>query len=157
MSEQIEKPADRLAWPAPVLRVGLRWDGKEWSATDLVRVPSMTLPSPDSGDPKKLSGFWVDTIDDGGRVRYRQRISDPLAGMELFDEKGDITRLEHKSHGVDIEVLVPDDVPAAAVRITSHPASREGAKGYTVEIAVDRERVRTPDVQPRDDRDEHHH
>jgi len=144
-----QEPID---WPSPVVRVGLRWDGRTWSTTGLVRVPSMTLPRADDGDPQRMSGFWVDTLDDDGRLRYRQRITDPLLGREQFSETGEVTRLTHGEHVVDIEALVPYDVPAAAVRLIRRV---EGdAEASSVDLAIDRERIRAYDEQP--PRDEYH-
>jgi len=155
VSADPESPKGPSSWPAPVLRVGLRWDGESWSTTDLVRVPSMTLPRADDGDPKTMSGFWVDALDAEGRLRYRQRMTDPLLGMEQFAESGEVTRLAHGAHTVDIEALVPDDIPAAVMRITRRTAGDRKPK--TVELAIDRERIRPPDKRPpRHDHDEHH-
>ncbi len=153
MNADVKIPEELVTWPAPVLRVGLRWDGETWSTTDLVRVPSMTLPRADGGDPQRMSGFWVDTLDDKGNLRYRQRMTDPLLGMEQFSETGEVTRLSHGEHAVDIEALVPDDVPAAAVRLIRRA---EGDKeSSSVELAVNREQIRSYDERPpRDERQE---
>src|SRR4051812_21093501 len=102
ISVQGDNRREPISWPAPVLRVGLRWDGEQWSTTELVRVSSMTLPRSDDGDPEQMSGFWVDSLDDKGRVRYRQRVSDPLSGMESFEASGEVKRLTHPGHVVDI-------------------------------------------------------
>jgi len=119
----------------------------------------MTLPRSDDGDPEQMSGFWVDSLDDKGRVRYRQRVSDPLSGMESFEASGEVKRLTHPGHVVDIEVLVPDDDPAAAVRIISHPG---GSEPQSVDLAIERGEISSPDSQPPrhdhdHDHDEHHH
>lgn len=149
-------PEEPITWPSPVVRVGLRWDGATWSTTDLVRVPSMTLPRADGGDPQRMSGFWVDTLDDKGNLRYRQRMTDPLLGMEQFSETGEITRLTHGEHAIDIEALVPDDVPAAAVRLTRR--TEEDEESSSMELPVDREGIRAYDEQPRlDERHEERH
>jgi hypothetical protein len=72
-------------------------------------------------------------------------MTDPLHGMELFDESGEVTRA-HADHPKDIEALVPDDVPAATVRITRR---RPGDKKPTsVELRIERERIRVPDSTP---------
>lgn len=134
-----------IPWPVPVLRVGLRWEGEKWTTTDLIRVPAMTLPSGDQGDPKEHSGFWVDTIDDQGRLRYRQRMTDPLLGMEQFSENGEMVRLSHGQHVADIEVLVPDDVPAAVVRLVRR--TERDKTPQSVELPVDRGHIRSYDDQ----------
>ena len=81
-------PIEPIDWPAPVLRVTLHWDGEGWSVGDAIQVPSMTLPRSDPTDPKTTTGFWVGARDANGRLRYRARLTDPLRGMEIFEESG---------------------------------------------------------------------
>lgn len=140
-----DPPVEPIDWPAPVLRVPLHWDGEAWSAGDAVQVPSMTLPRSDPTDPTTSTGFWVDARDADGRLRYRARMTDPLRGMETFEEKGDITRATHKGHAIDIEVIVPDRDPVAALEIVSNATDRpDGIKPYTARLTIDRERIRQP-------------
>ena len=151
MNVDREEHEQTIAWPAPVLRVGLRWDGEEWSTTDVIRVPSMTLPRSDPADPESMTGFYVETLDEKGSLRYRQRMSDPLIGMEAFSESGEITRMAHGAHAIDIEALVPDDVPAVAVRITRRQATDRQSE--SIELRIDRDRIRSFDEKP----DQHAH
>src|SRR5688572_18106179 len=98
-----------VRFPAPVRRVVVRWDGEDWTVVSELRVPSMTLPAPDSlpeGDATQ--GFWIELVEREGRVRHREVMDDPLAGMEQFEEGGEVTRLVHPPHDVTIELLVPD-------------------------------------------------
>jgi hypothetical protein len=140
-----EGPIEPIDWPAPVLRVTLHWDGEGWSAADAIEVPSMTLPASDPTDPKMTTGFWVGALDAEGRLRYRTRLTDPLRGMEIFEESGGVTRLPHKAHDVDIEILVPDRHPVAELEIVSNATDRpDGIKPYTARLAIDRERIRQP-------------
>jgi hypothetical protein len=65
--------------------------------------------------------------------------------METFEEKGDITRATHKGHAIDIEVIVPDRDPVAALEIVSNATDRpDGIKPYTARLTIDRERIRQP-------------
>jgi hypothetical protein len=140
---KVDAPVEPIDWPAPVLRVTLHWDGERWSVGDAIRVPSMTLPRSDPTDPKTTTGFWVGAWDANGRLRYRVRLTDPLRGMEIFEESGGVTRLAHKAHTVDIEVLVPDRDPVAELEIVSNATDRpDDIKPYTARLTVDRKRIR---------------
>lgn len=82
----------------------------------------MTLPEPDGlPDGDKSRGFWIESIDTQGRVRYRELMADPLAGMEQSDDDGQVTRLPHAQHDVTIELLVPDVVGIAELHLVSNP------------------------------------
>ena len=118
-------PIEAIRWPAPVLRVTLRWDGKSWRIDRQQRVGSMTLPAPDAlPEGEKSRGFWVEVVDRQGRVRHREVMADPLAGMEQFDEGGVVSRLLHSPHNVLIEVLVPDVPDIAELHLVSNPPAR---------------------------------
>lgn len=154
--DELIEPID---WPSPTLRVTLHWDGERWSAGDAVRVPSMTLPRPNPTDPRKTTtGFWVSARDADGRLRYRTRLSDPLRGMEIFEESGEVTRVPHKGHEVEVEVVVPDREPVAELEIVSNSADRPDAEPYAVRLDIDRERVREvgSDAPPVEGHDDHH-
>lgn len=147
-----------IDWPAPVLRVGLRWDGEKWSTGHLVRVPSMTLPKPADIAPDAATGFWVEAFDAQGRLRYRELLADPLLGMEFFEADGAITRATHKGHAIDFEVLVPDAVPVTELLITSNVERQRGVKPYEVRLLVDREPVdQSPHDPPAPGHGDHHH
>lgn len=154
-----EESSEPIDWPSPTLRVTLHWDGESWTAGDAVRVPSMTLPNPSPGDPgKSTTGFWVSARDAEGRLRYRTRLTDPLRGMEVFEESGEMTRVLHKPHDVDIEVVVPDGEPVTELEIVSNSADRPDTEPYSVRLEIDRRRVREPGSEPQGDstRDDHH-
>lgn len=155
---EADAPVEPIDWPAPVLRVSLHWDGSSWSTSDAIQVPSMTLPRSDATDPKSTAGFWIGARDAGGRLRYRVRIMDPQFGMELFEDSGEVTRLTHMAHEVDIEVLVPDRAPVTELEIISNPAYRpEGIEPYTARLSLDRERIRQPGSEaPADGHGGHH-
>jgi hypothetical protein len=111
-----------IRWPAPVIRVSLRWDGSTWRIEREHRVDSMTLPAPDQLPAGENSrGFWVETIDRQGRVRHREVMADPLAGMEQFDEGGDVSRMLHRLPDIEIDVLVPDLPDLAEIHLVSNP------------------------------------
>lgn len=155
-------PIEPIDWPVPVLRVTLHWDGERWSAGDAIQVPSMTLPRSDPTDKTTTTGFWVGARDADGRLRYRTRLTDPLRGMEIFEESGEVTRVPHKAHEVDIEVLVPDRDPVAELEIVSNGTDRpDRIEPYTAHLTIDRERIRQPgsDGPPTEgqgDHDGHH-
>ena len=84
----------------------------------------MTLPAsdvPPAGDETR--GFWIEVLDREGRVRHREVMTDPLAGMEQFEAGGGITRLLHPPHDVEIEVLIPDLPDLAELQLVSNPAT----------------------------------
>lgn len=121
-SNAFESRIEPIQWPAPVRRITVRWDGKAWVVMSEVRVASMTLPEPDGlTDGDKSRGFWIESIDTHGRVRYREVMTDPRAGMEQFDDDGQVTRLPHAQHDVTIELLVPDVVGIAELHLVSNP------------------------------------
>ena len=116
-----------IRWPAPVIRLSLRWDGQRWLIVSEHRVKSMTLPAPASlPDGDRSRGFWIETIDREGRVRHRDVMADPLLGMEQFGTDGAIKRLDHPAHTVEIEVLIPDFPELAEVHVVSNPVARRG-------------------------------
>ncbi len=122
-NQQIEP----IHWPAPVIRLELRWDGRSWLIAGEQRVKSMTLPAPASlPDGDNSRGFWVETVDRQGRVRHRDIMADPLMGMEQFGPNGDIKRLDHPPHDVLIEVLIPDLPELAEVHAVSNPIAHRG-------------------------------
>jgi hypothetical protein len=89
----------------------------------------MTLPSPDEIPAgERTVGVWVEAVDREGRVRYRQIMADPLAGMEMFEEDGTMTRLPHPAHAVSIEVLVPDLPAITELHIVANPAVRDAKR-----------------------------
>ena len=73
-----------------------------------------------------------------------------------------MTRMPHKAHEVDIEVLVPDREPVAELEIVSNATDRpDGIEPYTARLTIDRERIRQPgsDGPPTEgqgDHDGHH-
>lgn len=153
-----DDPIEPVKWPAPVLRVTLHWGGNSWSTGDAVRVPSMTLPRSEPAESKPTTtGFWVSAQDSEGRVRYRTRMTDPLRGVEMFDETGTLSRLQRASHEIDIEVLLPDRDAVAAIEIVSNATDRsDQIKPYRTRLAIDRTRVRQPGVaDPQTDHDHH--
>lgn len=126
MSDVKDVSGRPIAWPAPVRRVALTWDGDRWSVSEEIDVASMTLPASDPlPDGEKTRGFWFEAVDAGGRTLYRQAIDDPLAGMEMFDGEGGVTRVPHKGHGVTIEVLLPDLPGLLDVHLVSHDGRRD--------------------------------
>ncbi len=120
-----------IRWPAPVIRLSLRWDGERWLIASEHRVKSMTLPAPASlPDGDKSRGFWIETIDREGRVRHRDVMADPLLGMEQFSPDGAIKRLDHPAHNVEIEVLIPDLPELAEVHVVSNSVARRGDREH---------------------------
>lgn len=116
-----------IQWPAPVLRVGLLFEGERWRIVRATRVPSMTLPAASvlpAGD--RTVGFWVEVVDKENQVRYRRIMSDPLAGMEIFEDDGSVTRMHHKGHAVASEILVPELTDATELHLVSN-STRPGA------------------------------
>jgi hypothetical protein len=160
----VTQPADRkptiepVRWPAPVLRVRLRWDGSAWIVDRVIRVERMTLPAPDElpkGDDSR--GFWIEAVDRDGRVRHRQIMADPLGGMEQFDDKGLVTRMRHTLDKPSIEVLVPALDDLAELHIVSNPAGRppgQDPHGHDRRQAPGRTRLTLPE-QPKDHHDPH--
>lgn len=121
-SDPSESPIHPVRWPATVRRVTVGWNGQGWSVLGEVRVKSMTLPAPDElPDGAKSLGFWIECIDSQGRVRHREAMADPLAGMEQFDETGQVTRLTHPPHDVTLEILVPDLGGVTELHLVSNP------------------------------------
>jgi hypothetical protein len=55
-------------------------------------------------------------------------MADPLAGMEMFEEDGTMTRLPHPAHAVSIEVLVPDLPAITELHIVANPAVRDAKR-----------------------------
>ena len=163
----------RVEYPAPVRRLTLRWGDGDWEIADEVRVSSMTLPAPDplpTGD--KSIGFWVEATDGQGGVYHREVITDPLLGMEQFEEGGEITRGTHPHHKPTFEVLLPDLPEVTEVHLVSNPAGppdQSGARpGRTVltlprgsqkgEQGGERSRKGTTQQSPDpDDEDGHQH
>jgi len=125
-----DPPIEAIHWPAPVLRVTLRWDGKSWRIDHQQRIESMTLPAPDAlPEGEKSRGFWIEAVDRQGRVRHREVMADPLAGMEQFDEGGVVRRLLHSQHNVVIEILVPDVPDITDLHLVSNsppPTAKHG-------------------------------
>lgn len=142
-----------LRWPGPVIRLTLLWDGSDWRIKSEQRVDSMTLPAPDplpGGENSR--GFWIETVDRDGRVRHREVMPDPLAGMEQFEEGGLVTRLTHPPHEVLIEVLIPDLPELAEVHLISNPATLQS--GHEHEPRPRRSKVSISGRPPQDDRDD---
>jgi len=145
-----------VQWPAPVLRIALRWDGERWGIDGETRVPSMTLPAADvlpAGE--KTRGFWIEVVDRAGRVRHRRIIADPLAGMESFEANGTITRMPDTGHEVTSEILVPDFVDATELHLVSNRGTRgEHARESRTVLKLHSHGNPGPDTSA--DRDESH-
>lgn len=147
------RPIEPIRWPAPVLRLTLSWNGTAWRITSQRRVPSMTLPAPavlPQGD--KSRGFWVEVLDRQGRVRHREVLADPLTGMEQFDTGGQVRRLMHPAHDVQIEVLVPDLPELAELHLVSNPLARPG--GHDTASGPERTRLSLGERPPGKDDDD---
>ena len=121
-ADQPKSELIEVNYPCAVRRFILRWDKNEWKIVNQVRVSSMTLPAPDplpAGEQSR--GFWIEAADGKGAVYHREVMPDPLLGMEQFEEKGQINRINHPAHQVSLEVLVPDLPEVSELHLVSNP------------------------------------
>jgi hypothetical protein len=152
-----QRTIEPIRWPAPVLRVTVRWDGAQWIIDRVIRVDSMTLPAPDELPAGENSrGFWIEAVDRQGRVRHRQIMADPLAGMEQFDDKGLVTRMRHPLENIAIEVLVPGDIGLAELHLVSNPPAPHASHGGEKRAGRTKLTLSDRDRPPQDDRDDDH-
>ena len=114
-----------VKYPCAVRRVTVRWDENEWKIVNQVRVDSMTLPAPyPLPEGQNNTGFWIEGRNSKGDVYQREIMPDPLLGMEQFEEGGEIKRLIHTPHTVEIEILVPDMPGVSELHLISNPAGK---------------------------------
>ena len=104
-----------LRFPMPLRRITVRRGDAAWKVEEESPLEG-TLPAPlefpDSQLP--IVGSWWEAVDKDGNVLYRDRLEDvhdPF--MEVFDEDGSISRVEHPpdafaGHEPLMELLVPD-------------------------------------------------
>ena len=115
--------SEQVRGPIAVLRVRLHWRHGEWRLAKTVRIAAKVLPAglvPEGAPPS--GGLWFDVIDEGGGIVYRQRIREPLPlSAEVVDDKGAPRRVDTVWDEFFVDLLMPDDVSAVAVRLMARP------------------------------------
>ena len=112
---------EKLTKPGPVLRLRVERSKGTWRVVKHIRLAAKTLPFPDelplSGKSGLWSGFWFEAVDAKGQVLYRQILTVPRRGVEVFAEDGSMQRLPLEIDEYTTDLLIPDFPEITSVRL----------------------------------------
>ncbi len=120
-------PVPEIKPGGKVLRLRIHWrPPNDWTVVKRIELPSKTLLAhrDRSSMPKnaELTGFWYEATTGAGDVVYRRFMSDPTAPhAEVFDDKGEASRVDVARQEALFDVLIPDLPEVAEVWIFSNP------------------------------------